>query len=117
MARRASHIFAGLCETMNRPGTRESSPARTATCCGGPERRQMQSDAARARGRRKAHERLPPEMRQQLLVAIYAGQPFRRVLCDLGLSPNQVWGLTKIDDEWSAALDAPGARLWRVSKA
>jgi hypothetical protein len=28
------------------------------------------------------------------------------VLRDLGLSPNQVWGLTKIDNEWSAALDA-----------
>ena len=45
-------------------------------------------------------------MRQQLLDAIYAGQFFRRVLRDLGLSPNQVWGLTKIDDEWFAALDA-----------
>jgi hypothetical protein len=35
MAGRASHMVAGLCETMNRPGTRESSPTRTATCCGG----------------------------------------------------------------------------------
>jgi hypothetical protein len=66
----------------------------------------MQSDAARARGRRKAQERLPPEVRQRLLDAIYTGQSFRRVLRDLGLSPNQVWGLTKIDDEWFAALDA-----------
>jgi hypothetical protein len=45
-------------------------------------------------------------MWQQLLDTIYAGQFFRRVLRDLGLSPNQVWGLTKIDDEWFAALDA-----------
>ena len=37
--------------------------------------RQMQSDAARARGRRKAQERLPPEVRQRLLDAIYAGNP------------------------------------------
>jgi hypothetical protein len=27
------------------------------------------------------------------------------VLRDLGLTPNQVWGLTKTDEEWSAALD------------
>lgn len=37
--------------------------------------------------------------------AIYAGRPFRQVLRDLGLTPNQVWGLTKTDAEWSAALD------------
>jgi hypothetical protein len=44
-------------------------------------------------------------MRQQLLDAIYAGQPFRAVLRDLGLTPNQVWGLTKTDQEWSEMLD------------
>jgi hypothetical protein len=38
--------------------------------------------------------------------AIYAGQPFRTVLRDLGLTPNQVWGLTKTDQEWSAELEA-----------
>jgi hypothetical protein len=42
---------------------------------------------------------------QQLLNAIYAGQPFRSVLRDLGLKPKQVWGLTKTDGEWSIALD------------
>jgi hypothetical protein len=68
--------------------------------------RQMQSDAARARGRRTAQERLPPEVRQRLLDAIYAGQSFRRVLRGLGLTSNQVWGLTKTDNEWLAALDA-----------
>jgi hypothetical protein len=41
---------------------------------------QMQNNAARARGRRKAQERLPSEVRQRLLDAIYTGQPFRRVI-------------------------------------
>ncbi|HTF39815.1 MAG TPA: hypothetical protein VK754_04380 [Propionibacteriaceae bacterium] len=45
-------------------------------------------------------------MRQQLLDAIYAGQPFRTVLRDLELTPNQVWRLTKTDDEWLAQLEA-----------
>jgi hypothetical protein len=45
-------------------------------------------------------------MRQQLLDAMYSGQPFRAVLRDLGLTSNQVWGLTRTDDDWSAALDA-----------
>jgi hypothetical protein len=67
--------------------------------------RQAQNDLARARFRRKAHERLPVEMRQQLLDAIHAGQPFRQVLRDLGLNSNQVWGLTKTDPEWSETLD------------
>ena len=45
-------------------------------------------------------------MRQQLLGAIYAGQPFRTVLRDLGLTSNQVWGLTKTDEEWLTQLEA-----------
>jgi hypothetical protein len=53
--------------------------------------------AARVRFRRKAQERLPAKVRQQLLEAIHSGQPFRAVLRDLGLTPNQVWGLTKTD--------------------
>jgi hypothetical protein len=44
-------------------------------------------------------------MRQQLLDAIYGGQPFRTVLRDLGLTSNQVWGLTKTDQEWAEKLD------------
>jgi hypothetical protein len=68
--------------------------------------RAMQSDAARERGRARAQTRLPIEVRGQFLSAIYAGQPFRQVLRDLGLTPNQVWGLAKTDDEWSAALEA-----------
>ena len=39
-------------------------------------------------------------MRQQLLDAIYDGQPFRTVLRDLGLTSNQVWGLAKTDQEF-----------------
>jgi hypothetical protein len=45
-------------------------------------------------------------VRQQLLDAIYGGQPFRTVLRDLGLTSNQVWGLTKTDTEWSEKLEA-----------
>jgi hypothetical protein len=42
----------------------------------------------------------------ELLDAIYAGQPFRTTLRNLGLTPNQVWGLTRTDEEWSAVLEA-----------
>jgi hypothetical protein len=68
--------------------------------------RRAQNAAAKARFRRKAQDRLPADVRQQLLDAIYAGQSFRTVLRDRGLTSNQVWGLTKSDEEWSAALDA-----------
>jgi hypothetical protein len=54
--------------------------------------------AERSRGRARAQKRLPLEVRQQLLDAIYNGQPFRTVLRDLNLTPNQVWGLTKTDE-------------------
>jgi hypothetical protein len=74
--------------------------------CDCDECRQAQNDAARARFRRKAQRRLPAEMRQEFLDAISRGQPFRQILRDLGLTSNQVWGLTKTDDDWSAALDA-----------
>jgi hypothetical protein len=68
--------------------------------------RQAQNDAAKARFRRKAQERLPTEVRQQLLDGIYTGEPFRAVLNELGLTSNQVWGLTKTDQEWSEKLEA-----------
>ena len=35
-------------------------------------------------------------------VANHSGSQLR----DLGLTPNQVWGLTKTDEEWSTALEA-----------
>ncbi|HEY9470612.1 MAG TPA: hypothetical protein VIQ76_13460 [Propionibacteriaceae bacterium] len=57
------------------------------------------------RKRARAQKRLPVELRQELLDAIHSGQPFRTVLRDRGLTSNQVWGLTKTDAEWSAALD------------
>jgi hypothetical protein len=66
--------------------------------------REAQNDAARARFRRNAQARLPVEVRKQLLDAIYNGKPFRTVLRDLGLTSNQVWGLTKTDQEWSEKL-------------
>ena len=68
--------------------------------------RRLQSDTARERGRARAHARLPAEVQQQLLDAIYRGKPVRQSLRDLGLTPNQVWGLTKTDPKWSAALEA-----------
>ena len=45
-------------------------------------------------------------MRRQHLDAIYDHKPFRQALRDLGLTPNQVWGLTKTDQEWSEKLEA-----------
>jgi hypothetical protein len=45
-------------------------------------------------------------MRRQFLDALYSGQPFRTILRDLGLTSNQVWGLTRTDEEWSTALEA-----------
>jgi hypothetical protein len=73
--------------------------------CDCDECREAQNDASRARRRARAQTRLPVEMRQQLLDATYAGQPFRTILRDLGLTSNQVWGLTKTDQEWSEKLD------------
>jgi hypothetical protein len=69
-------------------------------CC------KAKTDAVRGNGRRKAHKRLPVEVRQQLLDAISAGRPFSATARDLGLTTNQVWGLTKTDQHWAAALEA-----------
>jgi hypothetical protein len=65
------------------------------------------TDTARAYGRARAQDRLSTEVRQQLLDAAYAGQPFRPTLRDLGLTSNQVWGFTKTDEEWSAHWTRP----------
>jgi hypothetical protein len=46
------------------------------------------------------------KVRQQLLNGIYARTPFRTVVRDLGLTSQQVWGLTKTDQEWATALEA-----------
>jgi hypothetical protein len=53
-----------------------------------------------------AQKRLPAKQRRQFLDALYAGQSFRATVRDLGLTPNQVWGLTRTDDSWRVALDA-----------
>jgi hypothetical protein len=68
--------------------------------------RQAYNDAKRALGRARAQKRLPIEVRQWLLDAIYSGQPFRTALRDLDLTPNQVWGLTKTDQQWATTLEA-----------
>jgi hypothetical protein len=60
----------------------------------------------RWRGRAMAKMRLPAELRESILGAIYAGQPFRTALHDLGLTPNQVCRLAKTDQEWSKNLEA-----------
>jgi hypothetical protein len=49
---------------------------------------------------------LPADVRQKLLEAIDTGTPFRTVVRDLGLTSQQVWGLTRTDQEWSATLEA-----------
>ena len=69
-------------------------------CC------KAKADAVRAGDRGRAHKRLPPGVRQQLLDAIYAGRPLRATVIDLGLTSNRVWGLTKTDEHWAAALAA-----------
>jgi hypothetical protein len=68
--------------------------------------RAAHAETQRAFGRARAQQRLPAELWQQLLDAIYAGQPFRTVLRDLDLTANQVWGVARVDREWSAALEA-----------
>jgi hypothetical protein len=63
------------------------------------------SDDQRTRGLAQAQKRLPIVLRQQLLDAIYSCQAFGAVLRDLNLASNQVWGLTRTAEEWSAALE------------
>jgi hypothetical protein len=62
----------------------------------------MTRDLADEPERRSGYQ---PTCGQQLLDAIHSGQPFRTALRDLGLTSNQVWGLTRTDDEWLAALE------------
>ena len=88
------------------PQTAHGTLIRWTEGCDCDECRQAQNDAARARGRARAQARLPVDTRQQLLDGICSGRSFRTVLRDLDLTPNQVWGLAKTDEEWSAALEA-----------
>jgi len=68
--------------------------------------RAAHAETQKAFGRARAQKRLPVEVRQQLLDAIYAGQPFRTIFRNLGLTPNQVWGLARTNEGWSTALEA-----------
>jgi len=63
--------------------------------------------------RARAQRWLPVDGRQELLDAIYDCKPFRQALHDLGLTSNQVWGLTKTDHEWAALQDAALAAIRR----
>jgi hypothetical protein len=87
------------------PQVPHGTMARWTAGCSCTQCRQAQNDAAKARFRRKAQDRLPADVRRQLLDAIYGGQPFRTVLRNLGLTSPQVWGLTKTDQDWSAQLE------------
>lgn len=72
--------------------TRHGTSAGSHTGCRCTPCRRAHSDTQRASGRARAQKRLPVEVRQQLVDAIYAGQSFRSVLRDLNLTPNQVLG-------------------------
>jgi hypothetical protein len=76
--------------------------------CHGALCRRTHSDTQRGYGRARAQKRLPVEVRQQLRDAIYSGQALQSVLRDLGLTSNQVWGVTRTDQEWSKGV---GGRL------
>jgi hypothetical protein len=67
--------------------------------------RRAHADTQRAFGRARAQQRLPVELRQQLLNAIFDGKPFPwaprpRPDAQPGL------GLKKSDEEWSTAIEA-----------
>lgn len=98
-----SEAFATL--TRVRPRAAHGTTARWNNGCSCDLCRQAHAVDQRIRGRARAQKRLPVELPQQLLDAIHSGQPFRTVLSDLGLTSNQVWGLTKTDEEWSEALE------------
>jgi hypothetical protein len=71
--------------------------------------RAAHAETQKAFGRARAQKRLSVELRQQVLDAIYAGQPFRTILRDLGLTSTRcacVCGLTRSDEGWSTALEA-----------
>jgi hypothetical protein len=73
----------GIAEPADQPEAAHGSTARWNAGCGCATCRQAHSDDARARKRAKADERLPIEVRQQLLEAINGGKPFRQALRDL----------------------------------
>ena len=56
--------------------------------------------------RAKAQARLPIEVRQRLLKAIYARHAFQAALRNFDLTPSRVWDLADTNEEWSIALEA-----------
>jgi hypothetical protein len=102
-ARRGERDFATLTRVRE---TAHGTNAGWQTGCNCAQCRRAHSDDQRTRGRAWAQEGLPAEVRQQLLDMIDNGQTFRQVLRDLGLTPNQVWGLTETDCEWAEQLEA-----------
>jgi hypothetical protein len=65
-----------------------------------------QRHAESLKTRERARERLPAKIRQQLLDAVTTASHSARRSANLGLTSNQVWGLTRTDKEWAGALDA-----------
>jgi len=92
--------------TRVRKPAEHGTEARWNNGCSCTECRRWHRDAERARKRALAQKGFPGAVRQQFLDAICSGQPFRTVLRELGLTSNQVWGLTRTDSEWSEKLDA-----------
>ena len=73
--------------------------------CNCDECREAQNDASRP-ARARARTRLPVRCGNSSSARSMQANPFRVVLRDLGLTSNQVWGLTKTDHEWSEKLEA-----------
>jgi hypothetical protein len=84
-----SEAFATLTRVSR--GTAHGTNAGWHTACRCTQCRAAHAETQKAFGRARAQTRLPVEVRQQLLGAIHAGQPFRTTLRDLGLTPNRVW--------------------------
>jgi hypothetical protein len=80
------HYTADTLSRVTRPAKAGTTPAVIASEC-----RRAHSDTQRTWGRARAQDRLPTDVRQQLLNAIYDGMPFRQAVRDLDLTPNQVW--------------------------
>jgi hypothetical protein len=92
--------------TRVRKPAEHGTQARWNNGCSCTECRRWHRDAERARGRAIAQKRLPADVRQGFLDAIYSGRPFRLVLRELGVTSNQVFGLAKTDEEWAEKLEA-----------
>ena len=59
----------------------------------------------------RAQERLPGDVRRQLATTCDLRQEAIPSLRYLGLTPNQVWGLIKTDEQWSSRRQV-NARTW-----